>query len=631
MRKVIQRMGRWAWLVALPLPILLALGAIAFIPHGQGDGAEKLITIEVREVKYSPNVITVNKGDRVRLRLISRDVQHGLYIDGYNLEMNVTRGEEAELSFVAEKTGRFSFRCSVTCGDFHPFTIGYLRVLPNTRLYGGILAAIAVAGAFAAGTLFRRRKQIRENPASERLLGLVPLKWRFELTRFRFIRQVFKSRWFPFLPIVINLFVFTLILLAGIAGAQAGNYNFGVMVVWVLWLFLLMVIFVPFLGRFWCTVCPLPSLGEWLQRLTLIDVKAKHRGLNKRWPRRLSNMWLMNFVFFTITLFSGFFTVRPLGTFYLLMLIIAAAVVVFLVYQRRTFCLYLCPISGFQGLYTNFSLSEIRCKDHELCRNHRPKTCYTGNEKGYGCPWLVVPSHLQRNTYCGMCLECFKTCPYDNMAWNIRPPGADLLIKAGRGLDEAWNAFIMLGVAVSFYFIKEGPWSFLKDWARGKTLSGYLTYAGSYTTFTLILVPLVFFTFVYLSRKLSGDRRVPLREVFVNFSYALVPLGLAAWVAFSFGIILPNGSYLLAIVSDPFAWGWDLFGTAGSKWTPLLTGVMPSLQMATILAGLAFSLEYGHKIAQESYAGEKAKRWGWVPMLILLLGIALFLIWLFGG
>lgn len=627
-----RRIGWQLWWFILPLYLLGAVGAIAAIAGGQGETKERVITIESRQFKYSPNVITVNKGDRVRLRFISRDVQHGLYIDGYGLEVNAIRGEEAEILFVADKMGRFSFRCSVTCGDFHPYKIGYLRVLPNTRLYAGMLATLAIGLIFALSTLGMGRRKQRGNPAApSRLLGIIPLEWRLELTKPKIIRRAFKSRWLPFLLIVINLFIFTLIMLAGLVGARAGNYNFGVMVVWVLWWVLLMVIIVPFFGRLWCGVCPLPVLGEWLQRFRLIGVTAKLKGLNRRWPRRLSNMWLMNFVFLAATYFAAFFTVRPLANLYLFLLIIAAAVLVFLVYQRRTFCRYLCVVSGFQGLYANFSLSEIRVKDHEICRKHRPKTCYVGNDRGYGCPWLCLPYNMERNTYCGMCLECFKTCPYDNIAWNIRPPGVDLLVRAGRGLDEAWKAFIMLGAAVAFYTVMQGPWGLLKDWARAKTLPGYFAYLGSYTVFTLVLIPLLFLAFAYLSKRWSGDSQRPLKEVFVNFSYALVPLGLAIWVAFSLGIILPNGSYLLRIVSDPFAWGWNIFGTASFKWTPLFTGTMPYLQILILMMGLVFSLEYGHKIAQQTYLDEKARIRGWIPMFVLLIATTLFLTWLFVG
>ena len=38
---------------------------------------------------------------------------------------------------------------------------------------------------------------------------------------------------------------------------------------------------------------------------------------------------------------------------------------------------------------------------------------------GWGCPFSIFPSTLKSNAECGVCTECFKTCPHDNMtlAW----------------------------------------------------------------------------------------------------------------------------------------------------------------------------------------------------------------------
>jgi hypothetical protein len=44
------------------------------------------------------------------------------------------------------------FRCAVTCGPFHPYMIGWLRVQPNVTLRLGLLAlgAIGATALYAA-------------------------------------------------------------------------------------------------------------------------------------------------------------------------------------------------------------------------------------------------------------------------------------------------------------------------------------------------------------------------------------------------------------------------------------------------------------------------------------------------
>lgn len=472
----------------------------------------------------------------------------------------------------------------------------------------------------------------QQNEQGQRLLGLFPLNWRLELTAIPGVRWLLKRRWFPMALIMFNMVVFMLILMSGILGGfSSGNYSFGIMIVWILWWVLLMMLLVPVFSRSWCMMCPLPSFGEWLQRLRIFGVNNKLAGLNLKWPRSLSNMWLMNFLFVGTTFFSGFMTVKPLATFFLLGGIIALSIVMSLLFEKRAFCLYVCPVSGFQGLYSNMAMAEIRVKDPKVCAKHPKKTCVTGNKNGYGCPWMLEPHSFKRNTYCGMCMECFKTCPFDNMAFNLRPPGTDLVINEKRGLDEAWKSFIMLAVAVMFYVAMMGPWGFLKDWVRGSTLVGWLKFISLHTLFALVVVPGIFFVFALASKMASGRKEISLKAVFVNLSYALMPMGLAAWIAFSFGFLLPNGSYILHILSDPFSRGWNLIGTANFPWTPVATAWLVPLQFGALLIGYLVSVDFGYKLASQTFADLTAARRGFIPLLVFLTLLTIAFGWLYGG
>ena len=55
-----------------------------------------------------------------------------------------------ELSFVADRSGAFRFRCNVACGNLHPFMIGKLVVGPNLTWLRAIAATLITAvGAMA--------------------------------------------------------------------------------------------------------------------------------------------------------------------------------------------------------------------------------------------------------------------------------------------------------------------------------------------------------------------------------------------------------------------------------------------------------------------------------------------------
>lgn len=105
-------------------------------------------TIDARQFEYSPGRFEVNVGDRVILTLTASDVVHGFYLDGYGIERRFTPGQSVTLEFMADKAGKFRYRCSVSCGPLHPFMIGELVVGPNVPFWqAGGFVVIALVGA----------------------------------------------------------------------------------------------------------------------------------------------------------------------------------------------------------------------------------------------------------------------------------------------------------------------------------------------------------------------------------------------------------------------------------------------------------------------------------------------------
>jgi hypothetical protein len=388
------------------------------------------------------------------------------------------------------------------------------------------------------------------------------------------------------------------------AGTPVGNRNFAIVFVWIAWWALLILVAVPLAGRAWCAICPIPMPGEWLQQGALLapPERAKGFGLRRRWPKRLASIWLQNGGFLLLALFSAVVLTNALVTAAVLAAFLLLATATALVYERRAFCRYLCPVGGFIGLYAQAAPLEVRVKDTAVCAGHREKTCYTGNNtgdfRGYGCPWGLFPGGLVKNTYCGACLECLRTCPQENIAIQIRPIGADLTVPRGRRLDEAYKAFIMLGSAAVYSAVLLGPWGQLKDAAYRIGSLPWLGYAAVFLVTTLLLVPGLFWLAVRAGRRFDPGRRTQ-KQAFIAFACTLIPLGLMAWVAFSLGFVLANLSYIVPVLSDPLGWGWDLFGTAGWAWTPFLTGVTPFLQALALAGGLLWSARVARRIAAE--------------------------------
>jgi hypothetical protein len=439
---------------------------------------------------------------------------------------------------------------------------------------------------------------------------------KIELTRNRFLKSILVNRYPQLAVFIVMLMGYIFAILAGLIGTPVGSHNFSIVFVWIAWWAILILVAVPFFGRGWCAVCPIPLPGEWLQRgAVLAPPDKKPKWLNLRVPRMFRNIWLQNISFLLLALFSSVLLTTPNITGIVLAAMLFAAVGLSMVFERRAFCRYLCPVGGFIGIYSQTAPIELRIKDKQVCANCEGKPCYNGSFAGYGCPWDVFPGGLTKNTYCGLCMECIRTCPHDNIAVNLRSFSADLA-KPSTRLDEAFKAFIMLGSAMIYAGVLLGPWGTLKDAAYKVGSSAWFVYALVFLAFIFGILPGLF-TLGILDRK-----NIPLlKQRFASLSTALIPLGLMFWVAFSLSFVLTNASYIVAALSDPLGLGWNLFGTANTAWQPMLTTLLAPAQTLALVGGLIWSARMAKKAASEVKVSS-------VPMTVYSFLLTAIMLWL---
>jgi cytochrome c oxidase subunit 2 len=92
--------------------------------------AVKEFTVTAKNWEFAPSSITVKKGDRVRLKITSVDVAHGLALTDFNVSVHVEPGQTQTVEFVADKVGTFTFFCNVFCGEGHRGMKGIFVVQP---------------------------------------------------------------------------------------------------------------------------------------------------------------------------------------------------------------------------------------------------------------------------------------------------------------------------------------------------------------------------------------------------------------------------------------------------------------------------------------------------------------------
>jgi 4Fe-4S binding protein len=439
---------------------------------------------------------------------------------------------------------------------------------------------------------------------------------RVELTRFPLIRSAVKSRWPQLAVFSLMLAGYLFAILAGFLGTPVGSHNFSIVFVWITWWAFLILVAVPFFGRGWCAVCPIPLPGEWLQRGAVLNPPDKKpRWLSLRWPKVLRNIWLQNISFLLLALFSSVLLTTPLVTGIILAAMLFVALGLSMVFERRAFCRYMCPVGGFIGLYSQTAPVELRIKDKQVCASCEGKPCYNGSTEGYGCPWDVFPGGLKKNTYCGLCLECIRTCPHDNIAINLRSFSADLAKPSAR-MDEAFKAFIMLGSALIYAGVLLGPWGGLKDAAYHVGTGTWFIYAAVFLGIIFLIMPSSFALCVSRFEEPNA-----FKKRFAILSTALIPLGLLFWVAFSLSFVLSNASYIFASVSDPLGLGWNLFGTANTAWQPLLTSILAPGQTLALIGGLVWSAHTAQKAADETKTSA-------IPVIVYCFIATLLMFWL---
>ena len=587
--------------VAIPLPFQL-------LPT---KAKSHTISLEAKKYGYSPSRLVVNEGDTLILKPSSLDATHGFLLDGYPLEFIMRKGATflkytwedddgvlrndwdrvAEVEFVAAKAGKFTFRCTQTCGNLHPFMTGELIVKPNSPYYLFISLSIWL--------VFSLLLYIRTDTGSA-FAGFKRINL-FET--WPWLIKIFKLRSFQFLVILPNFIVFYLFILSSLGGSPVGNRNIAIIFVWILWWFILKAVIVPLGGRLWCMICPLPAPAEWLSRRTLTGVryikkpfkKLHHRfsGLQKDWPKVLDNIWLQNILFLTLISFGMILITRPIATAFMFLGILLMSLLLALIYRRRVFCQYLCPVGGFLGTYSMASVTELRAIDRDVCKKHKEKSCFSGGTDGWACPWKQYIGTMNRNNYCGMCTECIKSCPKGNIGLFLRPFGTD---RMPRGYDEMFNIIIMLVVAIVFSITMGGPWSVIKDAANvteSRELMPFLIYITTIWGLALLVFPGLYALVALTSKRLIDDN-VEFRKLILCLSYMLVPIGIFAWIAFSLPMLMVNYSYILIVLSDPLGMGWDLLGTANIAFKPFLPEWIPTIQGTILLAGIYFSLSRGY-------------------------------------
>jgi hypothetical protein len=139
----------------------------------------------------------------------------------------------------------------------------------------------------------------------------------------------------------------------------------------------------------------------------------------------------------------------------------------------------------------------------------------------------------------------------------------------------------------------------------------------------LILSPFfylaIYVLFIWLT-KIAAGSRLSLRELALRFTLSLVPIAFVYNVTHYYTLLASQGVSIVRMVSDPFGFGWDLFGTTKLVSGPLIldAGGVWHTQVALILLGHIAGVYLAHMEALRTFVENRRALLSQLPMLILM-------------
>lgn len=602
--------------------------------------------IHIRNFRYGkdPSVIRCNRGDRLHLTFSTDDTGHSFFLEEFDMDVKVSPAQDLfsvfkvsdpskepvltkEVTLTAKHPGILNylvsksyFRCHVWCGPMHAFEQGKLVILPNTLL---LFSLGSLAGVLLIWILnvFRKDRNINDSNYDKPLKNL--------LKEYGFFRKVIVSR----LPqIVITLFVMALIyivILTTIFGTKVSGRNLGVLMMWTIWLFLLIAILTPFGGRIWCTFCPLPFFGDWIQRRSFFspapgvtkEYYNKFCGLFLKWPEYLKNSWLRLIFFLILATFSTTLVAIPKISGFTILILFLIPTLMALIWELRSFCRYVCPVSVFVGPFSGLSFLAIRNKSQDICNKCRSHSCQYGSINGWACPYGLNLKYLKVNKDCGFCLECIRSCQYNNVSIFKRSFGTE---RTASDISEAMLSIAIFTIAIIYSVLYLGIWPVVRDYVNiidKKNWDLFGLYSLILITLVLIIVPGIIYLLAITGSKLSKIKTES-DVVFKTYSGSILPLGLMLWIAFVIPMLFVNVTFIVQSASDPFGWGWDFFGTANIPWHQVLPHFIPWIQAVFILTGSYISLKNIRIVWEENNHESRKVFLICLPMVVFIISVS---------
>ena len=467
-------------------------------------------------------------------------------------------------------------------------TAGVIMWVPGSLAY--LLPAVVIA----MQLLTPRRSASRKKPANLTVgpRAAIPASPRWDLLRIPFVGNLLRQRYTRRTAQFVMLAVAATVVWDGFFGPQVTSLNLAGVTPWIHWRGLLMLGLLA-AGNIFCLACPFMLPRELGKRL----FPAK-----RRWPHFLRSKWLAAVLLLAYLIAYEAFSLwdRPSWTAWIIVGYFVAAFTVDAFFKEASFCKYICPIGQFNFVQSLVSPLEVKVREARICKSCKTYDCIRGNEKQRGCELYLFQPKKRGNLDCTFCLDCVYACPHDNVGILPVLPTATLFADPQRSsvgrlskrFDLAMLALVVtLGGFANAAGMTEPVMAWMRDWQERLGIASPLPVVVAYYALLFGCVA----SWIGIGRLFSGasvgvGRGTSWKRLVSSFSFALVPLGFAMWLAHVLFHLLTEKSPFAALQRFLEDHG-QAFGTAvnGMMPSPTPSGLL-SLQMTVLGLGLLLSL-----------------------------------------
>jgi hypothetical protein len=145
----------------------------------------------------------------------------------------------------------------------------------------------------------------------------------------------------------------------------------------------------------------------------------------------------------------------------------------------------------------------------------------------------------------------------------------------------------------------------------------------------ILLVPFMLYHGVcWLSSRIAQNGVSP-RKIFVGFAYSLIPIALFYHLAHNAMHVTMEGQVIIPLLSDPFGYGWNLFGTAGQSYPAMFSDhTVWAIQVVLVVIGHVLGIKIAARAGSRLFGGSARSLWAQTPLLIAMVLFSFSSLWI---